>query len=176
MLKNWRSTIYQIYQKRNCDLRGKDGIRLSDVSQGTNDNVTVRAGCRRTHWQFRKRERTPRVANRASDCRVLARVAARELGGRREGCCQLEWTAQDLPPRARAWSTPLRFTAVASLYLRRSSLSPSPPRLARVSNNSTTDSSTAPPPLPRNEKTEKSSLSFARRSVSDGSHQGWRGW
>jgi len=53
---------------------------------------------------------------------------------------------------------------------------PSRPAVARISNNSITDSSTAQPPLQRNEKTEKSSLSFARRSVSDGNHQGWQGW
>lgn len=55
------------------------------------------------YWQSRKSEQIPRVANRANDCRVEcwrglpAATGVVGEGGCREGCCQLEWTAQDLP-------------------------------------------------------------------------------
>lgn len=53
----------------------------------------------------KEREQIPRVANRASDCQLLALCEGYQprqpATGCREGCCQLEWTAQDLPPPAR---------------------------------------------------------------------------
>jgi len=72
--KNEKSTIYQIRQKQiRSERERRDSVV---VSEGTSNNVIVRTGRRGIHWQSRKREQTPRVANRASDCRVLARIAS----------------------------------------------------------------------------------------------------
>lgn len=73
-------------------------VKFGSWSDETNDNVTVRARHRGTYWQPRKRERTPRVANRASDCRVLARIANYEGGAERDAA---SWSGRRkiyLPP------------------------------------------------------------------------------
>lgn len=168
MLKIENLSSRFVRSAKSVTARGKDGIWMSDVRKPA------------TTWPFASgTEGRTGSPERGSGPRGLrtARVTAEcwgcQLEGRRKGCCQLEWTAQDLPPRARAIYTP-------PIHRRRVVVSPAHsltiPAVARVSNNSTADSSTAPPPLLHNEKTEKSSLSFARRSVSDGSHRGWQGW
>lgn len=166
-----------------------EGIREEDASPSRvvrSGNVTVRARRRRTHWQSRKRERIPRVANRASDCRSAGAARGSPAvygGGRREGCCQLEWTtAQDLPPRARASGRPFaRARACSRSYnprrRRRRVLPPPPPptsssqlaaqlpAVPRASDNLPRVRSFVVPAAQR-EKTEKSSFSFAHRGVS----------
>lgn len=133
--------------------------------------MTVRARHRGTYWQPRKRERTPRVANRASDCRVLARIANYEGGAERDAA---SWSGRRkiyLPPfptRARSTSPICRHRAVispAQLLLQR--LPPFAP-MQRGGFKQLQDSDLPPLSPSHDEKTEKSSLSFARRSVSDG--------
>lgn len=84
-------------------------VEDESCQSGTGGNVTVRAGHRRLHWQSRKRSGPAGSEPRewlpsGEGCQPTA-------GECWEGCCcQLEWTAQDLPPRerARARSTPFR--------------------------------------------------------------------
>lgn len=162
-VENRQCTICWILPGVNRGPRKGRGRRIhvespQDARAGTPLGQTMCRPHRRTHWRSRKRgsERILRVANRASDCRVLAKFAS--YGGAERDAASWSGRRKIYPhARARARTTPppLRYAAPRR---RISGAALATPPLGAASLKQLRGG------VRRRGKTEKSSLGFARRS------------